>query len=51
MGCIMTLMPNYLSTYRSLPLNHKTTQNSVGKKKRGSVEMEQMRRMDEMVCG
>ena len=22
MGCIMTPMPNHLSTYRSLPLNH-----------------------------
>lgn len=55
MGCIMTPMPNYLSTHISLPLNHKTTQNSVGIKKRGSVGMEQMRRMvrsvDEMVCG
>ena len=49
MGCISTPMPNYLSTYRSLPLNHKTTQNSVGIRKRGSVGMEQMRRMDEMV--
>ena len=51
MGCIMTPMPNHLSTHLSLPLNHKTTQNSVGIRKRGSVEMEQMRRMDEMVCG
>lgn len=25
MGCIMTPMPNHLSTYLSLPLNHKTT--------------------------
>ena len=35
MGCIMTPMPNYLSThpyyYISLPLDHKTTQNSVEK--------------------
>ena len=33
MGCIMTPMPNHLSThpyyYISLPLDHKTTQNSV----------------------
>ena len=53
MGCIMTPMPNYLSTCLSLPLNHKTTQNSVGIRKRGSVGMEQMRRMvgsvDELV--
>ena len=53
MGCIMTPMPNHLSTRLSLPLNHKTTQNSVGKKN----GVEQMRRMvrsdelDEMVCG
>ena len=43
MGCIMTPMPNHLSThpyyYISLPLNHKTTQNSVGIRKRGSVGM------------
>ena len=39
MGCIMTPMPNHLSTYLSLPLNHKTTQNSVEKGKRGSVGM------------
>ena len=51
MGCIMTPMPNYLSTHLSLPLNHKTTQRSVGK-------VEVMRRdercgngEDEMVCG
>ena len=49
MGCIMTPMPNHLSTCLSLPLNHKTTQNSVGIRKRGSVGMEQMRRMDEIV--
>lgn len=49
MGCIMTPIPNHLSTYLSLPLNHKTTQNSVGKE--SGVGMEQMRRMDEMVCG
>ena len=49
MGCIMTPIPNHLSTY--LPLNHKTTQNSVGIRKRGSVGMEQMKRMDEMVLG
>ena len=47
MGCISTPMPNHLSTCLSLPLNHKATQNSVGIRKRGSVE--QMRRMDEMV--
>ena len=29
----------------------KTTQNSAGIRKKGSVGMEQMRRMDEMVCG
>ena len=46
--CIMTPMPNHLSTCLSLSLNHKTTQNSVGIRKRGSVGMEQMRRMDEM---
>ena len=53
MGCIMTPMPNHLSTHLSLPLNHKTTQNSVGgeKEERSGVGMEQMRRMDEMVCG
>lgn len=45
MGCIMTPMPNHLLTCLSLPLNHKTTQNSVGIRKRGSVGMEQMRRM------
>ena len=43
MGCIMTPMPNHLSTHLSLPLNHKTTQNSVGKK--SGVGMEQMKRM------
>lgn len=37
MGCIMTPMPNHLSTCLSLPLNHKTTQNSVGGKKSGAV--------------
>ena len=36
-GCIMTPMPNHLSTYLSLPLNHKTTQNSVEGKKSGAV--------------
>ena len=63
MGCIMTPMPNHLSTYPyyyiSLPLNHKTTHKRVGEKKSGAVwkrcgkgsDVEQMRRMDEMVCG
>ena len=37
MGCIMTPMPNYLSTYLSLPLNHKTTHKRVGGKKSGAV--------------
>ena len=30
MGCIMTPMPNHLSTCLSLPLNHKTTHKRVG---------------------
>ena len=56
MGCIMTPMPNHLSTLkphhnRVENTLQKTTQNSVGIRKRGSVGMEQMRRMDEMVCG
>lgn len=38
MGCIMTPMPNHLSTCLSLPLNHKTTHKRVGGKKSG-VEM------------
>ena len=29
--CISTPIPNYLSTHLSLPLNHKSAQNSVGK--------------------
>ena len=56
MGCIMTPMPNHLSTYLSLPLNHKTTHKRVEKKEKSgvgkgrSVEMEQMRSgVDEMV--
>ena len=56
MGCIMTPMPNHLSTlkprkevWRTHSKNSKPTQNSVGIRKRGSVGMEQMRRMDEMV--
>ena len=44
MGCIMTPMPNHLSTHLSLPLNHKTAHKRVEGKKSG-VEMEQMRRM------
>ena len=56
MGCIMTPMPNHLSTLKphhnrvenTLQNNKKTTQRSVGIRKRGSVGMEQMRRMDEM---
>ena len=54
MGCIMTPMPNHLSTlkprkevWRTHSKTIKTTQNSVGKK--SDVGMEQMRRMDEMV--
>ena len=43
MGCISTPIPNYLSTHLSLPLNHKTTQNSVE-----MSGVEQMRSMDEM---
>ena len=46
MGCIMTPMPNHLSTHLSLPLNHKTTQNSVGKK---SGAVWKGRSVDEMV--
>ena len=37
MGCIMTPMPNYLSTYLSLPFNHKTTHKRVEEKKSGAV--------------
>ena len=37
MGCIMTPMPNYLSThpyyYISIPLNHKTTHKRVGERR------------------
>ena len=50
MGCIMTPMPNHLSTlkphkevWRTPLQNNKTTQRSVGIRKRGSVGMEQMR--------
>ena len=50
MGCIMTPMPNHLSTlkprkevWRTHSKTIKTTQNSVGKK--SGVGMEQMRRM------
>ena len=57
MGCIMTPMPNHLSTLKTTPQpcgeHHsktiKTTQNSVGIRKRGSVGMEQMRIGVEMV--
>ena len=52
MGCIMTPMPNHLSTlkphktvWRTHSKTIKTTQRSVGIRKRGSVEVEQMRRM------
>ena len=37
--CISTPIPNHLSTCLSLPFNHKTTQYSVGIRKRGSVGM------------
>ena len=54
MGCIMTPMPNHLST---LKLHHNrveiTLQNNKDHTKqcgKGS-DVEQMRRMDEMVCG
>ena len=50
MGCIMTPMPNHLSTYLSLPLNHKTTQKEwkerrkeqCGKEERSDVGMRRM---------
>lgn len=54
MGCIMTPMPNYLSTlkphkevWRTPLQNNKNHTIQCGK---GS-DVEQMRRMDEMVCG
>ena len=34
MGCIMTPMPNHLSTCLSLPLNHKTTKSNTPKIKK-----------------
>lgn len=45
MGCIMTPMPNHLSTYLSSaqPQNH--TKQCGNKEKRSGVGMEQMRRM------
>ena len=58
MGCIMTPMPNHLSTLKphktvwkthSTQLKNHTKQ--CGKEERSGVGMEQMRRMDEMVCG
>ena len=33
MGCIMTPIPNHLSTCLSLPLNHKTTHKRVGERR------------------
>lgn len=58
MGCIMTPMPNYLST---LKLHHNRVENTLqnnkshtkqcGNKEKSGVGMETMRRMDEMVCG
>ena len=50
MGCTSTPMPNHLSTYLSLPLNHKTTHKRVGGKKSEVWGKEEVVRRDER-CG
>lgn len=42
MGCIMTPMPNHLSTHLSLPLNHKPL---IKEWRKERSDVEQMRRM------
>ena len=58
MGCIMTPIPNYLSTlkphrevWRTHFKNKKNRTKQCGNKEKSGVGMEQMRRMDELVCG
>lgn len=58
MGCISTPMPNHLSTlkphrevWRTPLQNNKNHTKQCGNKEKSGVGMEQMRRMNEMVCG
>lgn len=49
MGCIMTPMPNHLSTCLSLPLNHKTVWGACGDGKSGEEEKSSVETTPELV--
>lgn len=54
MGCIMTPMPNHLSTLKprkEVWRTHSTQLKNHTKQCGKGSDVEQMRRMDEMVCG